>query len=82
MVSLHGKNAAAAAKIVKSHDIHILLDLNGHTLHSGLGIMGFRPAPVQVSVLSLLMMELAISIVVIVLDVISWISNDDRCPFH
>jgi protein O-GlcNAc transferase len=31
--------------------VEILIDLNGHTLHSGLEVMAHRPAPVQVSFL-------------------------------
>lgn len=50
-ISLKGKNAGDAAQIIRSHDIHILVDLNGHTVHSGLGILQYRPAPVQISYL-------------------------------
>jgi protein O-GlcNAc transferase len=51
MVSLTGKNPAQAAEIIHSHRINILVDLNGHTLHSGLPIFSYRPAPVQISFL-------------------------------
>ncbi|RLN89808.1 hypothetical protein BBJ28_00017828 [Nothophytophthora sp. Chile5] len=51
MVSLKGKNSLDAAKIIRSHQIHVLVDLNGHTLHSGLDIFTHHPAPVQVSYL-------------------------------
>jgi len=51
MISLKGKNARDAAKIIQSHEIHVLVDLNGHTLHSGIGIFTHRPAPVQAAFL-------------------------------
>ncbi|OWZ11965.1 UDP-N-acetylglucosamine-peptide N-acetylglucosaminyltransferase [Phytophthora megakarya] len=51
MISLKGKNSLDAAKIIQSHEIHVLIDLNGHTLHSGIGIFTHRPAPVQVAYL-------------------------------
>lgn len=50
-ISLKGKNTQVAAEIVRSHDIHVLIDLNGHTVHSGLGIFQYRPAPVQIAYL-------------------------------
>ncbi|NNF99199.1 MAG: tetratricopeptide repeat protein [Desulfobacteraceae bacterium] len=37
-----------AAKIIADDKIHILVDLNGHTTGSRLGICGLRPAPLQV----------------------------------
>ncbi|OQS01608.1 UDP-N-acetylglucosamine-peptide N-acetylglucosaminyltransferase [Achlya hypogyna] len=48
MVSLKGLNAVKAAAAIHARGMHILIDLNGHTLHSGLPIMAYRPAPVQV----------------------------------
>ncbi|KAG7394313.1 hypothetical protein PHYBOEH_005382 [Phytophthora boehmeriae] len=51
MVSLTGKNTLDAAKIIQAHDIHVLVDLNGHTLHSGIDIFSHRPAPVQMAYL-------------------------------
>lgn len=51
MVSLVGKNPSEAATIIRSHQIHVLIDLNGHTLHSGLSIFNYRPSPVQMSFL-------------------------------
>ncbi|RLN49810.1 hypothetical protein BBJ29_008144 [Phytophthora kernoviae] len=50
MVSLKGKNTLDAAKIIQAHDIHVLMDLNGHTLHSGINIFSHRPAPEYVDV--------------------------------
>ncbi|KAJ0394827.1 hypothetical protein P43SY_005886 [Pythium insidiosum] len=64
MVSLSGKDpreAAAvirrhrdpreAAAVIRRHRVHVLIDLNGHTLHSGLPIFRHRPAPVQIAFL-------------------------------
>ncbi|KAF1332917.1 hypothetical protein FI667_g3324, partial [Globisporangium splendens] len=48
MVSLVGKNAVESATIIR---VHILIDLNGHTLHSGLSIFQYRLCPVQWSFL-------------------------------
>src|SRR3546814_894750 len=42
-----------AAKFIASRHVNILIDLNGRTRHSGLNIMAFRPAPIQVSFLGL-----------------------------
>ncbi|GMF65500.1 unnamed protein product [Phytophthora lilii] len=51
MISLKGKNPLVAAKIIQYHNIHVLVDLNGHTLHSGIDIFTHRPSPVQVTYL-------------------------------
>lgn len=51
MVSLAGKNPSDSAAIIRSHNIHVLIDLNGHTLHSGLSVLAYRPSPVQMSFL-------------------------------
>ncbi|KAG4236126.1 hypothetical protein PC116_g15782 [Phytophthora cactorum] len=51
MISLKGKNSLDAAKLIQSHEIHVLVDLNGHTLHSGISIFTHRPAPMQVAYL-------------------------------
>ncbi|KDO20905.1 hypothetical protein SPRG_14136 [Saprolegnia parasitica CBS 223.65] len=51
MVSLTGMSTLEAAETIRAHGIHVLVDLNGHTLHSGLPILSHRPAPVQVSFL-------------------------------
>ncbi|KAG1691657.1 hypothetical protein DVH05_026820 [Phytophthora capsici] len=51
MISLKGKNSFSAAKIIQSHKIDVLVDLNGHTLHSGINIFTHRPAPVQAAYL-------------------------------
>ncbi|KAF4145414.1 Methyltransferase domain [Phytophthora infestans] len=51
MISLSGKNTLDAAKLIQSYGIHVLVDLNGHTLLSGISIFTHRPAPVQVAYL-------------------------------
>ncbi|GLD92091.1 hypothetical protein PINS_up000624 [Pythium insidiosum] len=51
MVSLVGKDPREAASVIRRHRLHVLIDLNGHTLHSGLPIFRHRPAPVQISYL-------------------------------
>ncbi|DAZ93173.1 TPA: hypothetical protein N0F65_005523 [Lagenidium giganteum] len=51
MVSLSGKNPIEAARVIKSHRIDVLVDLNGYTLHSGLPVLAHRPSPVQISYL-------------------------------
>lgn len=50
-VSLHSLNTPDAADLIASHGIDVLIDLNGHTQHSGLTILAHRPAPVQMSFL-------------------------------
>jgi len=40
--------AETAVQIAQA-GIHILIDLSGHTAHSPLGIMAFKPAPVQIT---------------------------------
>ena len=50
-VSLHSLNTPDAADVIASHNIDVLIDLNGHTQHSGLSILAHRPAPVQMSFL-------------------------------
>ncbi|CAK4121968.1 unnamed protein product [Aphanomyces euteiches] len=51
MVSLNGMNKETSARKIHDLGIHILIDLNGHTLGSGLPILSHRPAPVQMSFL-------------------------------
>ena len=40
-----------AATEIAARGIEVLVDLNGHTLHSGIGLMAHRPSPLQVSFL-------------------------------
>jgi predicted O-linked N-acetylglucosamine transferase (SPINDLY family) len=50
-VSLHGLSVKQAAAAIAARGIQLLVDLNGLTMHSGLPIMAYRPAPVQISFL-------------------------------
>lgn len=52
-VWLQNMNTLDAAKEVARLGVEVLIDLNGHTMHSGLTIMTHRPAPVQMSFLGL-----------------------------
>ena len=47
-VPLAGNSTRAAARLIKGLRLDLLVDLNGHTKHSGLPVMAYRPAPVQV----------------------------------
>eukprot|EP01034_Spumella_vulgaris_P025247 gene25247-31680_t len=51
VVSLQGMTSEAAAFAIAAHRVGVLVDMNGLSLHSGLLIMGHRPAPVQMSFL-------------------------------
>ena len=46
---LYGLNDEAAARLIHSEGIHILLDLSGHTAHNRLPVFAWKPAPIQVS---------------------------------
>ena len=48
VVPLHGyAGPEAAARRIAKDAVHILIDLDGHTLHSGMSILSYRPAPLQ-----------------------------------
>lgn len=47
--NIGGMSAEEAAWIIRTDEIDILLDLGGHTAGSGLPIMAYKPAPVQIS---------------------------------
>jgi len=47
-VSLHGVPHRSAAERIKTAGVDVLVDLNGHTRGSGLPLLRYRPAPVQV----------------------------------
>jgi predicted O-linked N-acetylglucosamine transferase (SPINDLY family) len=51
VVDLFGLSVEAAARKVQSLGVDVLIDLSGLTLHSGLEILGLRPAPLQLSFL-------------------------------
>jgi predicted O-linked N-acetylglucosamine transferase (SPINDLY family) len=46
---LSGKSDEAAARLIHSDSIHVLVDLSGHTAGNRLPIFAWKPAPVQVS---------------------------------
>ena len=52
-VWLQNMNTLDAAREIARLGVEVLIDLNGHTMHSGLTIMTHRPAPVQMSFLGL-----------------------------
>jgi len=41
----------SAANLIKENDVDILIELNGHTGKSRLGVCSYRPAPIQISYL-------------------------------
>lgn len=49
--SISGLNDEAAAKLILKDQIDILVDLNGLTEGSRLGVLSWRPAPIQISYL-------------------------------
>jgi len=49
--SISGLNDEAAAKLIVKDQIDILVDLNGLTEGSRLGVLSWRPAPIQISYL-------------------------------
>ena len=51
--SLVGKNDEAAARLIHADEVHILLDISGHTEHNRLPVFAWKPAPVQATWLGL-----------------------------
>jgi predicted O-linked N-acetylglucosamine transferase (SPINDLY family) len=47
--SIYNQNDEAVANMIHSDNIHILVDLSGHTGHNRLPVFGWKPAPIQVS---------------------------------
>lgn len=52
-INIPAINQRAAAIFIAKYQIEILIDLNGHTMFSGLPIMSYRPAPLQMTFLGL-----------------------------
>jgi hypothetical protein len=52
-IGLENMNTWDAAMKIASYKIDILIDLNGHTMNSGLLLMNHKPAPLQLSFLGL-----------------------------
>ncbi|CAM5370815.1 protein O-GlcNAc transferase OS=Afipia felis OX=1035 GN=bcsC PE=3 SV=1 [Afipia felis] len=48
-IEIDPMNDREAAQCIRDNEIDILIDLAGHTRHSGLNAMAFKPAPVQVT---------------------------------
>jgi predicted O-linked N-acetylglucosamine transferase (SPINDLY family) len=46
---IYDKNDSAAAQLIQDDNIHVLIDLSGHTQHNRLPIFSWKPAPIQVS---------------------------------
>lgn len=44
-----GMGAADAASLIREDEIDILVDFGGHTAYSGLPILAYKPAPIQIS---------------------------------
>ena len=44
---LAGLNGPAAAQLIHTDGVHILIDLSGHTAHNRLPVFAWKPAPVQ-----------------------------------
>ena len=52
-ILLEDMNTYDSAEVIASYNIDILIDLNGHTLHTGLQVMSHQPAHIQMSYLGL-----------------------------
>lgn len=50
-ICIHRHTDYDAAQLIKSHEIDILFDLNGHTVNNRLGIFALHPAPIQITYL-------------------------------
>jgi predicted O-linked N-acetylglucosamine transferase (SPINDLY family) len=46
---LLGLGDEAAARLIHSDGVHVLIDVSGHTLHNRLSVFAWKPAPVQAS---------------------------------
>ncbi len=50
---LTGKSDEAAARLIHTDGVHVLIDLSGHTAHNRLPLFAWKPSPVQVTWLGL-----------------------------
>ncbi len=50
-VDVSGADYESVARAIHRDGVHILIDLGGHTQNSLLGVMAYRPAPVQITFL-------------------------------
>ncbi|CAG2158701.1 O-linked N-acetylglucosamine transferase, SPINDLY family protein [Cupriavidus numazuensis] len=50
---IQGMSDEAAARLIREHEIDILVDLHGQTLGARAGILAYRPAPIQITYLGL-----------------------------
>jgi predicted O-linked N-acetylglucosamine transferase (SPINDLY family) len=46
---IYGMSDQAAATLIHQKEIHVLIDLSGHSAHNRLPVFSYKPAPVQVS---------------------------------
>ncbi len=51
--SIHQLSDEEAARLIRSHEIDILVDLQGQTSGARANILGYRPAPIQITYLGL-----------------------------
>jgi predicted O-linked N-acetylglucosamine transferase (SPINDLY family) len=51
--SIHQMSDEEAARLIRSHEIDILVDLQGQTSGARANILGYRPAPIQITYLGL-----------------------------
>jgi predicted O-linked N-acetylglucosamine transferase (SPINDLY family) len=50
---INGLSDESAARLIREHEIDILIDLQGQTLGARPGILSYRPAPIQITYLGL-----------------------------
>lgn len=51
--TIHHLSDEAAAQLIRSHEIDVLVDLQGQTAGARANILGYRPAPIQITYLGL-----------------------------
>lgn len=50
-IPIHGLDDRQAAELIRSHEIDILIDLHGQTSGARADMLGYRPAPIQITYL-------------------------------